>query len=99
MKKEREIRVNECFAKLVLEKIFPYRFTNLEKREKPDFQNQSNDVGVEVTTAVSQKEKEEDKLYSLLIHNKGTPEQQEKRKIESVNWADSITIMVQCSAG
>lgn len=73
-------RFEECYAKVLLEMLFPERFYQLEIADKPDLQNDSANVGVEVTTAVRQAEKEKDHLFSLLTHNKGTPEQQNRNK-------------------
>lgn len=70
----------ECFAKLVLEKVLPDRFFQLEIADKPDLQNTCASIGVEVTTAVGKAEKEKDHLFSLLVQKLGTPEQQRKSK-------------------
>ena len=61
-----KLRWEECYAKLILERIFPERFGALTISDKPDLQNLTLDVGIEVTTAESKAEKEMDHLHSLL---------------------------------
>lgn len=78
-----KLRWEECYAKLITERIFPERFGTLTISDKPDLQNLTLDVGIEVTTAESKAEKEMDHLYSLLKNNKGTNEQR-KRNIERI---------------
>lgn len=78
-----KLRWEECCAKLILERVFPKRFGTLTISDKPDLQNLTLDIGVEVTTAVSKAEKEMDHLYSLLTNYRGTNEQR-KRNIERI---------------
>lgn len=73
-------RFEECYAKVLLENLFPERFYQLEIADKPDLQNDSAKIGIEVTTAVKQDEKEKDHLFSMLTHNKGTLVQQNRNK-------------------
>ena len=75
-----KLRWEECFAKLVLEKVFPDRFYQLSIADKPDLQSSVLDVGIEVTTAIPKAEKEKDHLFSQLTHGTGTPEQIERNK-------------------
>lgn len=49
---------DECWAKLVLEKMFPNRYVELQIKDKPDLQDVVHKVGIEVTSAVSQNNKE-----------------------------------------
>lgn len=75
-----KLRCEECYAKLVLESVFPERFSQLTIADKPDLQNRTANIGIEVTTAISKSEKEKDHLFSQLIHNKGTPDQRKRSK-------------------
>ena len=77
---KRKYRWEECFAKVVLEQTFPDRFFQLEIVDKPDLQNTLFDVGVEVTTAVAETEKEKDRLFSRLVHECGTTVQRTRSK-------------------
>lgn len=45
--------IDEYFAKIVLEHLFPQKYSNLNKDEKPDLQDLQNNTGVEVTSAIS----------------------------------------------
>lgn len=73
-----KLRWEECYAKLVLEKVFPNRFFDLKIEDKPDLQNDSLDIGVEVTSAVPPVAKENDSLFSKLTFQNPTPEQRER---------------------
>ena len=53
----------ECYAKIVLEEMFPERFSDLIIIDKPDLQNEQLDIGVEVTSSVNAKQKEVEALY------------------------------------
>ena len=75
-----KLRWEECCAKLILERVFPERFGTLTISDKPDLQNFTLDVGIEVTTAESKAEREMDHLFSLLTNNKGTIEQRKRNK-------------------
>lgn len=75
-----KLRWEECYAKLILERVFPKRFGTLTISDKPDLQNLTLDVGIEVTTAESKAEKEMNHLHSLLTNNKGTIEQRKRNK-------------------
>lgn len=61
-----KLRWEECCAKLILERVFPERFGTLTISDKPDLQNLTLDVGIEVTTAESKAEKEMDKMFEAL---------------------------------
>ena len=75
-----KLRWEECCAKLILERVFPERFGVLTISDKPDLQNLTLDVGIEVTTAESKAEREMDHLFSLLKNNKGTIEKKKRDK-------------------
>ena len=56
----------ECFAKLMLERIIFNELNHLNIVDKPDLQNKTMNVGVEVTTAVDKKDLEMERLYTEL---------------------------------
>lgn len=56
----------ECYAKKVLEDLFPEQFINLKLSDKPDLQDVQNSIGVEVTIAEDSKTLEAESLYSQL---------------------------------
>ena len=45
---------DECYAKIVLEKFFPDQYENLQISDKPDLRDISNNIGIEVTSAIPQ---------------------------------------------
>ena len=49
---------DECYAKIVLEKFFPDQYENLQISDKPDLRDISNNIGIEVTSAIPQSEQE-----------------------------------------
>lgn len=42
---------DECYAKLVLEKLFPDEYKNLELSDRPDLRDKARNIGIEVTSA------------------------------------------------
>lgn len=58
-----KINYDECFAKLVLEALFPDVYVDLQIADKPDLQDHVNDIGIEVTSAIPQKIREALKLW------------------------------------
>lgn len=48
-----KLSYDECYAKFVLEYCYPERYGTLSVLDKPDLQNRSLDIGVEVTASVS----------------------------------------------
>lgn len=57
---------HECYAKIVLEELFPDQFTNLVLSDKPDLQDTQSNIGIEVTIAENSKTLEAENLYSKL---------------------------------
>ena len=49
---------DECYAKIVLEKFFPARYQDLQISDCPDLRTKDENVGIEVTSAISQEEQE-----------------------------------------
>ncbi len=54
---------SECYAKIVLEEMFPERFLDMEIWDKPDLQNEQLNTCVEVTSSIDQKQLEAESLY------------------------------------
>lgn len=61
-----KLSYNECYAKIVLEKFFPDRYSELQLRDKPDLQDLSYDVGVEVTSIIPKREQEAISIFIKL---------------------------------
>lgn len=56
----------ECYAKIVLESVFPELFNDLTIADKPDLQSSKKNIGVEVTTSEEPAILEAQRLYSQL---------------------------------
>lgn len=59
----------ECYAKVVLEKVFPERYSNLQIHDKPDLRDETNTIGIEVTSAIPQHTRESISLWSRIESN------------------------------
>ncbi|BBF42412.1 hypothetical protein lbkm_1094 [Lachnospiraceae bacterium KM106-2] len=59
-----KLKYFECYAKIVLEDMFPKIFFNLKIKDKPDLQNNISNIGVEVTSSVDKSHKEAEALYA-----------------------------------
>ena len=75
---------NECFAKLILESKVPNLFKKLEIKDKPDLQDKIANVGVEVTTAISENKLKLDRLYTDLEYNLARNVDKVKAKINEL---------------
>lgn len=58
-----KLKYNECYAKIVLEDMFPEQFKEMEIKDKPDLQNEYLGIGVEITCSRNQKQLEAESLY------------------------------------
>jgi hypothetical protein len=76
--KHTKVDYYECYAKIVLEEMFPERFSDLVILDKPDLQNAQLNIGVEVTSSINPKQKEAEELY-VKWHCQGN---EGKKKIE-----------------
>lgn len=72
---------NECYAKVVLESLYPEQFNGLVLADKPDLQSRSNNIGIEVTVAEKKETLEAENLYSQLPY---TDCSEKQRKIERI---------------
>lgn len=62
------IDYEECYAKLLLEDLFPDDLINLEIKDKPDLQNQN--IGIEVTNARDEGQLIAENMYSNLLNDR-----------------------------
>lgn len=62
--KHTKLDYDECYAKVVLEKVFPERYSNLQISDKPDLRDESNTIGIEVTSAIPQSKRESVSLWA-----------------------------------
>lgn len=49
---------DECYAKIILEKFFSDEYKNLQISDKPDLREPNSNIGIEVTTAIPNKDRE-----------------------------------------
>lgn len=76
----------ECYAKIVLEDLFPVFISELLLKDKPDFQDIRSQVGIEVTIAEISETIEAQRLYSTL------------HAVDDVTQSRNIERMEQCGA-
>lgn len=74
------IDYEECYAKLLLEDLFPEELINLEIKDKPDLQNQN--VGIEVTNARDEGQLMAENMYSNLLNDHVRDKKRTKELIE-----------------
>ncbi len=70
---------DECYAKLVLEHFFPNNYCNLTLSDRPDLRDTEHNIGIEVTSAIPQKEQE---AVMLACEIPFLPEKDQQRRIE-----------------
>lgn len=76
----------ECYAKIVLEELYPEQFVNLRIKDKPDLQSQDNYCGVEVTIAIDRNELQSEKLYSDITYNRVRDKVKALKRIEECGY-------------
>lgn len=76
----------ECYAKIVLEDLFPSFFNELLLKDKPDLQDTQTQIGIEVTIAETPETMEVERLYSTL------------HDVDDVTQSRNIERMDQCGA-
>lgn len=84
---------HECFAKIMLEYVLPKEFHELKIKDKPDLQNILLDIGIEVTTAVDEKDLEMDSLFTYLKSGLTRDKQKVIKKIEQLGGSISNGIL------
>ena len=60
----------ECYAKVVLEELYPEEFKDFEIKDKPDLQMKYGDLGVEVTNSVDKDQLKAEGLYIDIEYNR-----------------------------
>lgn len=74
----------ECYAKIVLEELFPEKFCNLLLADKPDLQDSNGYVGIEVTRAENPKQLEAESIYSNLPYKDENQRACDIKRIEKI---------------
>lgn len=73
----------ECYAKIALEKLFPNQF-HLELKDRPDLQDQSAGIGIEVTQGIDPKQQEIESLFTKIIYDGEVDTAKLERQIEKL---------------
>ena len=73
-------KYEECFAKIILEHLFPQRYIDLKIEDRPDLQDLKRQIGVEVTSAVPPEDREACSLWTSTVYMDNGP--QKIRKID-----------------
>lgn len=72
----------ECYAKIVLENLFPSSFGELLLQDKPDLQDIQNQIGIEVTISETSETMEAERLYSNLCNVDDLTQSRHIKRIE-----------------
>ncbi len=96
-----KLKYRECYAKIVLEEMFPDKFINLLLADKPDLHDINGSVGIEVTIAEDPKELEASRLYSQLPYKNEIQKARDIERIESLGAKvyDGFMMSVKWSDG
>lgn len=84
----------ECFAKIMLEYVFPNDFYDLVISDKPDLQSEKLNIGVEITSAVMKDDFELDRLYSDLEYGLTRNKERVNEKINLLGGSVSEGILM-----
>ncbi|OFS23018.1 hypothetical protein [Clostridium sp. HMSC19A10] len=68
--KHTKVDYYECYAKVVLEELYPEDFMNLEIKDKPDLQTNDGEWGIEVTNAIDKDQRNAESLYVDIEYNR-----------------------------
>lgn len=72
----------ECYAKIVLEEMFPEQFSDLIISDKPDLQNAKLNIGIEVTSSENSKQKEAEALCTIWYYQDNNRKEKIRKQIE-----------------
>ena len=67
-------KYEECFAKIILEHLFPQRYIDLKIEDRPDLQDLKHQIGVEVTSAVPPEDREASSLWTSTVYMDNGPQ-------------------------
>ena len=73
-------RFEEMSGKLILERLFPDRYSDLKLSDKPDLQDSRNSIGVEVTSSMGEEDREGVRLWNEAVHLPDGVEKEKKIK-------------------
>lgn len=73
----------ECYAKIVIEEMFPDQFSDLAIPDKPDLQNEKLNIGIEVTSSENASQKEVEALYIKWYYQSNDEKEKTREQIEN----------------
>lgn len=91
--KHTKYRYEEYYAKLILEKYFPERYSDLKPCDRPDLRDKCHNAGIEVTAANDSKDEEAWSLFSD-IHYLPLDEETKSKKLKKLE-----NLGCQCKGG
>ena len=74
----------ECYAKVILENLFPDEYKSLKITDKPDLVNETTKVGIEVTSAIPQKYREAVQLWSMIPYASLKQAERDKERMKQL---------------
>lgn len=80
--KHTKLDYHECYAKVVLEELYPNVFVDLEIKDKPDLQMEDGNCGIEVTSAIDRDQLMAESLYVDILYNRTRNAIKAREKIE-----------------
>lgn len=82
----------ECYAKIILESLFPEEYKDLKIADKPDLENETTKVGIEVTSAISKNHREAVRLWSTIpyVSSKQAERNKERMKQLGVEYQGGV---------
>lgn len=68
--KNTKVNYYECYAKILLEEIYPNEFMELQIADKPDLQSKDNISGIEVTISEEEEQLKAESLYTDICYDR-----------------------------
>lgn len=84
LKDDLDTKYTEAYAKIVLEKLYPEEFIDLQLEDKPDLQMKNGQLGIEVVSSEDEKDKHAQSLYSKIRCGKIRNKAKAIKKIEKL---------------
>ncbi|WP_417019757.1 hypothetical protein [Anaerobutyricum hallii] len=78
---------DECYAKLILEKIFPNRYENLQLSDKPDLRDLKHNIGIEVTSVIPKEEQEALNLAAMMPYVNEQSQERRRKRLKKLDIA------------
>lgn len=83
---KKNLRYEECYAKVLLENLFPERYYNLEIEDRPDLIFYPKGIGIEVTDCTPKYEKEVLNLWLKIPRQRGKCKQRSLDRLRQLGY-------------